>query len=166
MMTQYLRPYKTGRFRIEDNRRTPRWKQWLMALVGVAAAGCASPAQPVRPVMYVVDPLAAPMDAAGTTHAWPLNARRLPAVALDLQRCADQAAVDQKTMFGSDFRMLRYDMAGLMSQPLNSYVGQQYVASVQDGEGHWYGKREYRKVRFHCLQDQGGRVVYSFIRSE
>ncbi len=151
------------RFKVED-RRTPRWKLWLMALVGVAVSGCAAaPAPaPVRPVMYVVDPLAQ----AGTTHAWPVNARRLPAVALDLQRCADQAAADQKAVFGSDFRMLRYDMAGLMTQPLNDYVGSQYIANVQDGEGHWYGKREYRKVRFHCLQDQDGRVVYSFIRQE
>ena len=145
-------------YRIEDG-KLPMWKRWLMALVGLTLAGCATAQEP-KVVLYVVDPAAR----WGTTDAWPLAARRLPNVAADLQYCADHVAQGQRAALGSAFQMLRLEKDGLLVQPVQQYVGSQYVARLQDGEGVWYGRKEYRMVRFHCLQAEDGRVVYSFIR--
>lgn len=119
------------------------WKQTGLMAIVLAVAGCA--AQP-RPVVYAV-PAPAPADGF-------------------LQACADHAAAGIRAGGNPQFRRLRLETAGLYKAPLHREVGRTYVDTVQDGYGAWYGQKEWRRVRFHCLSDGAGQVVYSFVRAE
>lgn len=83
-----------------------------------------------------------------------------------LQACADHAFRAQKAVFGSDFSALRLSAAGVAVAAPRLPVGKQRVGEVYDGVGEWYGVREYRKVRFHCMFSDSGQVLYSFVRGE
>ncbi|MCP5405538.1 MAG: hypothetical protein H6922_04890 [Pseudomonadaceae bacterium] len=121
------------------------YKGYKIAILAVALglAGCA--AQP-RAVVYAV-PKPVPADAA-------------------LQACADHAAAGIRASGQSDFRRLRLETSGLYKAPFQRYVGNTYVDTIQDGHGEWFGANSWRKVRFHCLSDGSGQVVYSFVRGE
>lgn len=134
-------------FKVQKQAVLPLWKKVLMALMGVAMSGCASSAccGGEKPVQYAV-PQPAPAD-------------------LDLQACANHAAAAAKES-GQDFKRMRLDTAGRFKLPFEGYVGNTYVATVQDGYGQWYGRKEWRAIRYHCLSDNNGRVLYSFVRAE
>lgn len=82
-----------------------------------------------------------------------------------LKACADHTANAARAS-GQDFKRMRLDTAGRYKAPLEQYVGDTYVATVQDGYGEWHGRKEWRAIRFHCLSDAAGQVVYSFVRAE
>ena len=126
--------------------KTALWRKVLMALAGMGLAGCASPCcGGERPVVYMA-PAPAPADA-------------------DLQACADHAASAARES-GQDFKRLRLDTLGRAKVPFGSTVGAQPVATIQDGVGQWYGRKEWRQVHYHCLSDASGNVLYSFVRAE
>jgi hypothetical protein len=88
-----------------------------------------------------------------------------------LQACVDHAAQAQRTTFGEAFRGLQFDTAQMVATAPQNPVGQQKVGLVFDGNGTWWGRPqgtqgEWRRVRFHCLFNPAGQVVYSFVRSE
>jgi hypothetical protein len=88
-----------------------------------------------------------------------------------LQACADHAAGSQRTAFGDEFRGLQLNTQNAILAAPTQTVGNQAVAAVMDGEGLWFGRPhgtmgEWRKVRYHCLLNPAGQVVYSFIRAE
>jgi hypothetical protein len=91
--------------------------------------------------------------------------RVAPVAALGLQACADHAAAQQASV-ADDFRVLRFDTERLLALPVREQVGSQPIARVLDGSGARYGAKEYQLVRFHCLQNIAGHVVYSFVRAE
>lgn len=115
----------------------------MVVLAAVVLGACS--AQP-RAVAYAV-PVPAPADNL-------------------LQACADHAAAGIRAAGNQGFQRLRMDTAGLYRTPLNQTVGNTHVATVQDGYGAWYGQREWRRVRIHCLNDAAGQVLYSFVRAE
>lgn len=83
-----------------------------------------------------------------------------------LQACAVHASGAQKAAFGDDFNGLQLNTQGLIVTAPKLPVGKQQVSAIYDGEGQWFGVREYRKVRFHCMISPAGQVVYSFVRGE
>ena len=91
-----------------------------------------------------------------------------PAGAL-LQACTDHAAKAQRGAFGHEFRGLQFNTAqAVLAAPLQP-VGTQPVGAVYDGEGVWFGQPQgamgvWRKVRYHCMLNPAGQVVYSFVR--
>ena len=92
-----------------------------------------------------------------------------PPVGALLQACTDHAAKAQRNAFGTDFRGLQFNTAqAVIASPMQP-VGTQDVAAVYDGEGVWFGQPqgamgEWRKVRYHCMLNPAGQVVYSFVR--
>lgn len=133
-------------YKVKKQAVLPVWKKVLMALVGMAGfslAGCSTCCD--KPVMYAT-PQPAPAD-------------------VELQACANHAAAAAKGS-GQDFKRLRLDTAGRSMLPFDSYVGNTYVATVQDGYGQWFGRKEWRAIRYHCLTDNNGQVLYSFVRAE
>ncbi|MFZ2586776.1 MAG: hypothetical protein WAZ18_01430 [Alphaproteobacteria bacterium] len=125
---------------------TPAWRTWLMGLLGMALAGCT--AQPCcGPTVQYAYAEPAPADAA-------------------LQACANHAAAGIRAGGQPDFKYLKLDAADRFVSPFNRYVGNTYVATVQDAYGQWYGRTQWAKVRVHCLSDAQGQVVYSFVRGE
>ena len=142
--------------------RKPKWtnslRRWALVLLGATAAGCAS--QPVtsyetNPFNGYKGPVYVPSAPRTTTSM----------AALGLQACADHAASAQASV-ADDFRVLRFDTERLIALPVRETVGSQQIAGVYDGQGARYGSKEYRLVRFHCLQNPAGQVVYSFVRAE
>lgn len=81
-----------------------------------------------------------------------------------LQACVDHAANAQVQVNRESFRMLRFDTNSLLEAEVRQMVGKQAVSDVLDGEGAYWGEKEYRAVSFHCLLNPEGRVVYSFVR--
>lgn len=123
-----------------------RW-QILMTAAALAAAGCTETKYVDVPVMPVL-PKTPVLDA-----------------------CAEHAATAQRSEFGDSFRGLRLDTKDLILTAPAVPVGTQPVGAVYDGRGVWYGQPwgtmgEWRRVRFHCLVNPKGQVVYSFVRSE
>lgn len=88
-----------------------------------------------------------------------------------LQACADHAAASQRAAFGDEFRALQLNTQNAVLAAPGQPVGNQKVAAAYDGEGLWFGRPqgtmgEWRKVRYHCLLNPAGQVVYSFVRAE
>lgn len=88
-----------------------------------------------------------------------------------LQACTDHAAKAQRNAFGSDFRGLQLNTAQAILAAPSQPIGAQDVAAVYDGEGVWFGQPkgtmgEWRKVRYHCMLNPAGQVVYSFVRAQ
>lgn len=127
--------------------KTALWRKVLMSLIGMGLAGCAGSAccGEARPVVYMA-PAPAPAD-------------------VDLQACVNHAASAAKES-GQDFKRLRFDTLNRVKLPFDGTVGDQYVATVQDGVGQWQGRKEWRQVHYHCLSDASGNVLYSFVRAE
>lgn len=130
-------------YKVKKQAVLPWWKKALMAMVGMVVTGCSTCCD--KPVMYAT-PQPAPAD-------------------VELQACANHAAAAAKES-GQDFKRLRLDTAGRSMLPFDSYVGNTYVATVQDGYGQWFGRKEWRAIRYHCLTDNNGQVLYSFVRAE
>lgn len=84
----------------------------------------------------------------------------------ELKACEAHASKAQKDVFGSDFSMLQFSTRGMVLTAPTEAVGKQRISAVYDGEGEWFGPREWRKVRFHCMISPAGQVVYSFVRGE
>ena len=88
-----------------------------------------------------------------------------------LQACADHAAASQRAAFGDEFRALQLNTQNAVLAAPEQPVGNQTVAAAYDGESLWFGRPqgtmgEWRKVRYHCLLNPAGQVVYSFVRAE
>lgn len=81
-----------------------------------------------------------------------------------LQACVDHAANAQVSVNRDSFKMLRFDTSNLLEAEIRQMVGSQPVSDVLDGEGAYWGTKEFRAVTFHCLLNPQGQVVYSFVR--
>jgi len=126
--------------------RLPLWKKWLMALAGLTLAGCSAPA---RPQVYSLPAFPAPSDN-------PM-----------LQACAEHAATNMRMSLPDRFKMLKLENnATTLEATQNFFVGSQPAARVLDGRGLAYFNRETRLVRFHCVMDDKGAPLYSFLRPE
>lgn len=91
-------------------------------------------------------------------------ARPVVAESPALRACVAHASAAQAAVYGSDFSMLQVLPQGMVVTAPRLPVGKQQVSAVFDGEGQWFGPREYRRVRFHCMISPAGQVVYSFVR--
>ncbi|MBI1309115.1 MAG: hypothetical protein GC129_04590 [Proteobacteria bacterium] len=110
--------------------------------------------------------VAAALSGCGETYFVAVPTPAALPVTPELQACADHAAGAQKAAFGSDFNALSLNTDNLVLTAPKLPVGSQPVGAVYDGEGQWYGQKEYRAVRFHCMLSPQGQVVYSFVRAE
>ncbi len=88
-----------------------------------------------------------------------------------LQACTDHAARSQRATLGDTFRSLQLNTYNAVLTAPRHNIGSQPVAAVYDGEGLWFGMPhgtlgEWRAVRYHCLLNPAGQVVYTFIRPQ
>ena len=120
-----------------------------MGLLGMTVAGCAEGSMGLccGPTIQYAYPQPQPADAT-------------------LQACANHAAAGIHGQGNTDFKYLKLETADMFSAPFRRYVGNTYVETVQDGYGTWYGRTQWQRVRFHCLSDAEGQVLYSFVRGE
>jgi len=110
---------------------------------------------------------------AGCTTTRYMNVATPPAppAGKPLQACTTHAAKAQRAAFGNEFRGLQLDALQAVLVAPSLPVGAQPVAAAYDGEGTWFGQPqgtmgEWRKVRYHCLLNPAGQVVYSFVRAQ
>ena len=124
----------------------PRWKRILMALSGLTLSACCC---------------------GPTKQYYAIPAFPAPSSNPTLQSCADHAAYSLKQDLPNRFQMLRLDNdTSLLHARKNLNVGVQPVSQVLDGRGFAYFKKESRLVTFHCLADNSGTPLYTFLRPE
>ena len=82
-----------------------------------------------------------------------------------VEACEAHAGGVQQARYGQDFRFILANANGLGVYGVPDPVGTQQVAMALDGTADLWRSGEYRKVRWHCLVNPDGRVVYSFVRN-
>ena len=114
-----------------------------LAALAAAATACT----PVRTVyIYQPQPTAIPVAAATS--------------------CQQHAGMAQAMRYGSNFQILQIDPVGLLTSAVaQRAVGTQPVALALDGTADLWRQGEYRRVHWHCLVNDHGQALYSYVRS-